>query len=238
MKQYQQIYDSLKNQILSDLYVYGDLIPSENELCKQFNTTRLTIRQALNMLVTEGYITKHHGKGSIVTLKRNSLGLLSFKGFSEVLGSNNIAITNLMLSPPVKKAWDPHFFYPLTEIDKNIGCIYLNRLRLAQDSPVMLEYTYFRADFPDFCSLPLDDNSLFGTLRKRYKLEVVSVEQEVRAIHADVNTARLLEVHLNSPIIHIYRRYHTNNKDFFIYSSLFCNTEKYSLGNVFNQSHS
>jgi len=109
---------------------------------------------------------------------------------------------------------------------------------MAQDGTVMLEYTYFRADFPDFCEKPLDDNSLFATLRKRYKLEVVSVEQEVTAIHADAIKARLLEVHLNSPVIHIYRRYHTNDKGFFIYSSLFCNTDKYSIGNVFNQSHS
>ena len=85
---------------------------------------------------------------------------------------------------------------------------------MAQDGTVMLEYTYFRADFPDFCEKPLDDNSLFATLRKRYKLEVVSVEQEVTAIHADAIKARLLEVHLNSPVIHIYRRYHTNDKGF------------------------
>jgi GntR family transcriptional regulator/GntR family frlABCD operon transcriptional regulator len=238
MKQYQQIYDSLKDQILNDLYVYGDLLPSENDMCKQFNTTRLTIRQALAMLVNEGYITKHHGKGSVVTLKRNSLGLLSFKGFSEVLGSTNIPITNVMLSAPIKKAWDQHFFFQLNEEDKNKDCIFLNRLRMAQDDPVMLEYTYFRADFPDFCTIPLEDNSLFSTLRKRYKLEVVSAELEVRAKHADANTARLLEVHLNAPVIHIYGRYHTSNKNFFIYSSMFCNTDKYSLGNIFNQSYS
>jgi DNA-binding GntR family transcriptional regulator len=64
--QYQTIYETLKQQIQRGEFQEGELIPSENELWQQFQTTRMTIRQALAELVREGYIIRKHGKGSIV----------------------------------------------------------------------------------------------------------------------------------------------------------------------------
>ena len=49
--QYQIIYEALKNQIQTATFKEGELLPSENELCMKFQTTRMTIRQALNELV-------------------------------------------------------------------------------------------------------------------------------------------------------------------------------------------
>ena len=82
---YRQIQASLKEKITSGVYEEGGLLPSENELCVEFNATRMTVRQALNELVREGYITRQHGKGSTVSASRKSLGLLSLKGWTEVV---------------------------------------------------------------------------------------------------------------------------------------------------------
>ena len=57
---YRQIQASLKEKITSGVYEEGVLLPSENELCVEFNATRMTVRQALNELVREGYITRQH----------------------------------------------------------------------------------------------------------------------------------------------------------------------------------
>ena len=65
-------------------------MPSENDLSHQFKITRATVRQALEELVKEGYIEKRQGKGSVVISDRKTLGLLSFKGFSEVLASSTL----------------------------------------------------------------------------------------------------------------------------------------------------
>ena len=83
--QYQTIYETLKKKIQAGQFQEGQLLPSENELCTQFQNTRMTIRQALNELVNEGYIVRGHGKGSIVKTQIKRLGLLTFKGFSEVV---------------------------------------------------------------------------------------------------------------------------------------------------------
>ena len=51
----------------------------------------MTIRQALNELVNEGYIVRRHGKGSIVKTQIKRLGLFTFKGFSEVVEGEKLS---------------------------------------------------------------------------------------------------------------------------------------------------
>jgi DNA-binding GntR family transcriptional regulator len=55
-------YESLRHQIISGIYQQDDLLPSENQLADLHQITRMTVRQALNELVKDGYIRKQKGK--------------------------------------------------------------------------------------------------------------------------------------------------------------------------------
>ncbi|HVP19152.1 MAG TPA: GntR family transcriptional regulator [Spirochaetia bacterium] len=67
---YEQIYKVLKEEILSGKYGKGDWFPPERVLKDRFNTTHLTVRNALAKLVLEGYIERYSGKGTIVIYAR------------------------------------------------------------------------------------------------------------------------------------------------------------------------
>ncbi len=41
---YQQLYDNIKKQIASGIYKPGDKLSSEGDLCKEFNISRITVR--------------------------------------------------------------------------------------------------------------------------------------------------------------------------------------------------
>src|SRR5690606_23414648 len=77
---YKVLIDDLKKQIDGGRYKKGDLLPSENDLCKRYGTTRPTVRQALGELSRMGHIVRQHGKGSIVSEPKSGLGILSLKG--------------------------------------------------------------------------------------------------------------------------------------------------------------
>ena len=66
---YLEIYSSLKNSIAERKFSADLQIPSEAELCEQFGVARNTVRQALAMLLSQGLIEKHKGKGSFITPK-------------------------------------------------------------------------------------------------------------------------------------------------------------------------
>lgn len=227
---YRQIQANLKEKITSGAYEEGGLLPSENDLCVEFNATRMTVRQALNELVREGYITRHHGKGSTVSASRKSLGLLSLKGWTEVVVASDRHGKTLVLEGPLLRKMESVIFKPLIDEETHEEFIFFKRLRLVEDSPVMYEHTYIpNENLPNFIEEPLLEGSLFRTLLIRYQIDVQSMTQEVRAIAADKETANLLKIKLKSPVLHLLRKYKTSIDGFFLYSSIYCNTEKFAI---------
>ncbi len=227
---YRQIQASLKEKITSGVYEEGGLLPSENELCVEFNATRMTVRQALNELVREGYITRQHGKGSTVSASRKSLGLLSLKGWTEVVVASDRHGKTLVLEGPVLRKLEDTAFKPLIDNEKHEEFIFFKRLRLVEDSPVMYEHTYIpNENLPNFIKEPLLEGSLFRTLLIKYQIDVQSMTQEVRAVAADKETANLLKIKQKSPVLHLLRKYKTSIDGFFLYSSIYCNTEKFAI---------
>ncbi len=231
---YSIISEFVKKQIQEGIYPTGSLIPSENELCMQFDTSRMTVRQALNELVKEGFIERKHGKGSFVKSERQSLGLLSFKGFSEVVGSADHEVKTLVVEPPAILPWPQGVFESISRAERG-EYFTLKRLRCANDVPVMLEYTYLPIEgFESLLSSELLDGSLFKTLSVKYNVDMRNLEQCLRAILADTLQSNLLKCPLGSPILAIERKYITNQTGLFVYSKLYCYTDHYSISNVLN----
>lgn len=70
---YLKIHDILQKRIANSEYETGELIPTELELSKEFNVSRVTIRKALEILKEEGYISQKAGYGTIA-LKKDNVG--------------------------------------------------------------------------------------------------------------------------------------------------------------------
>lgn len=64
---YEQVYQSLKQEILERKYKPGDRIPSEKELSDLFKISRITSKKALGKLVDEGIVYRQQGKGTFVS---------------------------------------------------------------------------------------------------------------------------------------------------------------------------
>lgn len=62
----EQVFDELLNQISSGTWKPGEKIPSENELTKAMNVSRITIRAAIQKLATMDLVETHQGKGTFV----------------------------------------------------------------------------------------------------------------------------------------------------------------------------
>ena len=66
MNKYEEIARCLKDRIRSGAYIPGQKLPSEAELCREFSTSRLSVRGAIGQLSAQGLIQTHQGKGSFV----------------------------------------------------------------------------------------------------------------------------------------------------------------------------
>lgn len=61
-----QVYEQMRSQIIEGFWKPGDRIPSENDLMKAFDVSRVTVRQAIQKLAGEGLIKTRRGEGSFV----------------------------------------------------------------------------------------------------------------------------------------------------------------------------
>mgnify|MGYP001403454153 CR=1 FL=1 len=64
---YHLIYIVLRDKILRGIYPKGSNIPSENELVKEYSVSRITARRSLENLSRDGLVSRHRGRGTIVT---------------------------------------------------------------------------------------------------------------------------------------------------------------------------
>ena len=64
---YSQLMGIIKRSITSGALKVGDLLPSEAELCRAYDISRNTVRQAIGALEEEGFVVRKRGKGTFVT---------------------------------------------------------------------------------------------------------------------------------------------------------------------------
>ena len=122
------------------------------------------------------------------------------------------------------------FGFEISEMEKSMGCIYLERLRLINDLPVFYDITMIpNLNLPRFTSRTFENRSLFDILRKNYQIEVKGGEQNILAITADKRIQHYFGVKKNHPILRIDRKLETNRPGFSFFSQLYCNTTDYSL---------
>ena len=73
---YAQLVSIIRRQIASGVYPPGSRLPSEAQLCKQYEVSPMTVRRAVNLLVEQGVVSTAQGKGTFV--KPLELGAFSF----------------------------------------------------------------------------------------------------------------------------------------------------------------
>ena len=73
---YEQVFLTLKGEILQGLYDQGSCLPSEREIAQRFHVDRATVRKAMDLLVGESLVEKRAGSCSKVLYQGKDTGLL------------------------------------------------------------------------------------------------------------------------------------------------------------------
>lgn len=64
---YHQLFLILRERIRSGVFPLGAVLPGEQELTHVFEVSRITVKRALNELATAGLVSRHRGRGTVVT---------------------------------------------------------------------------------------------------------------------------------------------------------------------------
>ncbi len=77
---YLQVKDKILQKIVEARLEAGSTIPTEQVLAKTYGTSTSTIRQAINLLVAEGILSKKQGKGTFLAERKTTITFLSWIG--------------------------------------------------------------------------------------------------------------------------------------------------------------
>jgi len=191
---YVQLASYFRIQIHSGVLQPGDMMLAENSLCEILNISRTTVRQSMNNLVEEGLLVRYRGKGTFIAnfkIKRNMNHLYSFSEDMKAIGavpSSKVIKAEVLERCPEDIADILKLPTPQTPV------FYLERLRLANQEPILWERTYI----PYFLCNKIETfdfsrNSLYQLLSETYQLEMYHARESLDAILLSDREASLLE---------------------------------------------
>jgi GntR family transcriptional regulator len=199
-----QIEQWLTAAIAGGLLTTGDRLPPERELSARLGVSRMTLRQGVEALERRGLVTRIPGRdgGAFVTEPKVECDLTGLPGFSAQVRRTNLRPGSVVLSacqvrcpPDVQK---PLRLEPRSKVYEII------RVRLANDTPLAIERSYFPVK-----PLPgLLDHDLTGSLYDllaEWGLDPETAVEYLEPATAGAPDADLLQVPAGSPLMGIER---------------------------------
>jgi len=187
---YYQLKEDIKQKILRGDLKEGDLLPSEREFSERYDISSTTIRRALNDLVHENFLERKAGKGTFVRLGKVKRDLRKVLGFTQNMTEMGLTPSTKVLNKKVVQA--NAFARDRLGLKKGTKIVRLNRLRLANDTPMMLETRYIRTDLcPGIQDQDLS-SSLWKVFEHVYGYKPYRHSQNVRIVKISGGSASLL----------------------------------------------
>jgi GntR family transcriptional regulator len=201
---YFQIQTQLLQMIQAGRLRAGDPLPSEEELSRIYGVSRMTSRQALQALKSQGFASRHKGQGSFVSQPRVEKDITHLCGFTAEMRALGITATSRVLAAETLPA--PAELASQLGIAVNAPIYRLRRLRLADELPVAVEEIRLPHDrFPGVEKLDFSRLSLYQTLRTRYGIRVSRADEILEARSATRREAELLEIPPRASLLVISR---------------------------------
>lgn len=228
-KKYQLIEKDIIDKIGQGIYTPNNPLPTEAELTKMFNCSRVTVRQALSNLVNKGYITKTQGSRSFVNGGKMFQKSPLIKSFTEDMETLGKTPSTKIVSFSITEAGAS--VAHLLGIKPTDSVYYIERTRNADGVPVMFEKTFMSvAMHPD-----LTVNALGGSKLKYGKDHGMIVEyttQNISPIFPPLYIANELGISEKDPILRVINTKYLDDNRIFDYEELYINSELYQMNIV------
>jgi GntR family transcriptional regulator len=202
----EQLFLQIRRIVLSAIraqaLLAGQRLPSVNELSEQLSVSRMTVRQALQALIEEGWLYTVPGKGTFVAHRPHiEQSLQHLQGWTEEIRVQGMRPTTRLISVEMISADRTIARYLNLPVGENVFRII--RVRYAEDFPLAVEKAHLVVQrFPGLDQLIQQPQvSLYAILRQNYGLDPTRAVQFLEAGEADQVAAELLDLMPGSPAL-------------------------------------
>ncbi len=194
----QQIADVLTQEINAGAFEPSGKLPSEADLCRRFEVSRVTVRLALDKLSGVGAVERKQGKGTYVAGKQVRHGLDQLRSFHESLLLQGLKADMRLLSRQLIAV--PERMRALAGAEDG-HCVLLERLHLVDGAPIALGRNYLTPAVAGVDAGRVARQPAYSMLADLTGLQVVRADIAIQVGYADDAVAAALEVAPGSALL-------------------------------------
>lgn len=136
-KIYEKIVEDIQEKIYKGIYTPGGMLPSENNLCKEHNASRVTVRKALSILYERGFLYSVPGKGHFIRKPTNDSHILHFNEFDLLKDkADKITLLGVRIILPTEEVMKK------LEVNETRNIVEIRRLFSAKREPLAYDVKY------------------------------------------------------------------------------------------------
>lgn len=203
---YQQVGAILQGEIKRGVYLNGDKIPSEPELCDLFAVSRITIRKAIEDLQEQGLLVKKRGKGTYVSypiIVEASDADGSFTKSSELVNtvpSTEVVQIQTMLMKDIETVDLKDVFLEQDQL------IVVDRVRKTDGQAMIYEIDYFFPHHDFILSADLENQPLMNIITTQTGIIANTFVDMFNVVLASEEIASKLNCKVGTPLLHIEQK--------------------------------
>ncbi|WP_405571927.1 GntR family transcriptional regulator [Streptomyces sp. NBC_01167] len=200
-----QLADLLRHQVRTGGFP-GGALPLEGAIGEEYRVSRNTVRQALDLLRTEGLIERQPGVGTVVVSEKYSHGLDRLQGLAEILHEHGDVTNEVRTVGPVTA---PAPVARRLGLGEHSDVLCIERLRRLNGLPLSLDLTYVPMDLgTGLLGCDLEHTDVFRLLETLAGQPLGTAEITLEAVNADAHSAAVLEAPRGSAVLMLERLTH------------------------------
>lgn len=197
---YHQLMKIMQDKIVSKEWPPGYKLPTEVELEKLLDVSRITIKRAIMELVKAGLLYRQQGKGTFVSHEREERELFKIMSLANAKETLKETHPHKLIEFSIEEAG-------MTIADKldmvpEELVIKIYRLKMEGEKPIGIEHTYLPCHlFPNFNPEMIENELIYGVLRNRYGIQLDRAKLYLSLPAASSSEASILNVEEGAPLI-------------------------------------
>lgn len=225
---YMMIYDSLTAKLENKEYNFGDMLPSENELCKIYNTSRMTVNKVILMLTQEGKVKRTRGKGTFVIEPNVDKEIVKLTSFSEDMKKIGKEPGSKLLEYRMNFDYSERIRKKLNLVDGDFVHV-IKRIRTADGEPIALDIDNISSRVCDKVDIELIKDSLYYYFESVLNVEIKSSDFVIQATTATKEIAEYLNIEIGEPVLYMKHITFTKDDEAFEFCETFYRADKFNL---------
>ena len=222
---YYRLAEIVKQKILNSEFEVGEPIPTEVELEKEYGVSRITVRQAIDLLCKQEFLARERGKTPYVAQSKLEHTFGPISSFTKNIRAKGLIPSTKILSLCYAKP--PGIVAKYFQIDEE-DVILLKRLRLVNNEPVAIDITYLQKNgLSQLVKKGISQESLYESLEHNYGILIDEIDETIQVQSTGKEESKLLKIKVGSPCLLSHRIVRDVKRKVIAYSSTIYRGDRY-----------